>query len=167
MYKQTLCFIRHNDHILMLNRNNAPLQGLWTGVGGKMNVNESPLDCIVREIEEETTLVIDKEMIQEKGVVTWEETSGAFKPDGMFVFVAKITQRTIQTPLATEEGLLDWKPISWLLNPQNEGIDIIGRRFLPIVLFDQKPYHHQAIFTDDTFTAFHTHPFHPSMTSSS
>ena len=29
VYKQTLCFIRRNDELLMLNRNNKPTQGLW------------------------------------------------------------------------------------------------------------------------------------------
>lgn len=35
MFNQTLCFIRKDDEILMLNRQKAPLQGLWNGVGGK------------------------------------------------------------------------------------------------------------------------------------
>ncbi|WP_396021718.1 hypothetical protein [Bacillus cereus group sp. BfR-BA-01380] len=34
MYNQTLCFIRNDDEILMLNREKALLQGLWNGVGG-------------------------------------------------------------------------------------------------------------------------------------
>lgn len=40
MYKQTLCFIRRNDEILMLNRENKPTHGLWNGVGGKMESEE-------------------------------------------------------------------------------------------------------------------------------
>lgn len=56
MFNQTLCFIRKDDEILMLNREKAPLQGLWNGVGGKMEENETPMACILREIEEETGL---------------------------------------------------------------------------------------------------------------
>lgn len=38
MYKQTLCFIRKSDELLMLNREFEPAQGLWNGVGGKIEV---------------------------------------------------------------------------------------------------------------------------------
>lgn len=33
MYKHTLCFIKRNEEILMLNREYDPVKGLWNGVG--------------------------------------------------------------------------------------------------------------------------------------
>ncbi len=36
MYKHTLCFIKRNEEILMLNRKYDPVKGLWNGVGGKI-----------------------------------------------------------------------------------------------------------------------------------
>lgn len=36
MYKHTLCFIKRNEEILMLNREYDPVKGLWNGVGGKI-----------------------------------------------------------------------------------------------------------------------------------
>ena len=57
-YKYTICFIRNNDQILMLNRDFAPTQGLWNGVGGKIKENETPLQCVVREVKEETSIDI-------------------------------------------------------------------------------------------------------------
>ena len=53
----TLCYIEKDDSYLMLYRNkkeNDQSQGKWLGVGGKMEEGESPDDCIVREVFEET-----------------------------------------------------------------------------------------------------------------
>ncbi|MGX5575494.1 hypothetical protein ACWKTS_29890 [Bacillus toyonensis] len=33
MHKHTLCFIKRNEEILMLNREYDPVKGLWNGVG--------------------------------------------------------------------------------------------------------------------------------------
>lgn len=45
MYKYTLCFIKKGCQLLMLNRDSAPTKGLWNGVGGKIEANESPTEC--------------------------------------------------------------------------------------------------------------------------
>ncbi|MEK4498575.1 hypothetical protein [Bacillus sp. FSL R12-0069] len=37
MYKHTLCFIKRNEEILMLNREYDPVKGLWNRVGGKID----------------------------------------------------------------------------------------------------------------------------------
>ena len=36
----TLCFLTRGDHILMLHRRRPPNQGLWNGVGGRIEVGE-------------------------------------------------------------------------------------------------------------------------------
>ncbi|MDM5153003.1 NUDIX domain-containing protein [Bacillus sp. DX1.1] len=72
MYNQTLCFIRRDYDILMLNREKAPLQGLWNGVGGKMEQSEAPTACIVREIEEETGIQVTEQNITYKGTLSWQ-----------------------------------------------------------------------------------------------
>lgn len=41
MYKHTLCFIKRNEEILMLNREYDPVKGLWNGVGGKIEKGET------------------------------------------------------------------------------------------------------------------------------
>lgn len=68
----TLGFIRckENNKVLMLNRNKAPWMGKWNGVGGKINPNETPLDCMVREAQEETGLMLQH--FQPRGILTWE-----------------------------------------------------------------------------------------------
>lgn len=54
----------------MLNRNKAPWMGKWNGVGGKINPNESPLDCMIREAQEETGLMLTQ--FEPRGILTWE-----------------------------------------------------------------------------------------------
>ncbi len=56
MYKHTLCFIKRNEEILMLNRKYDPVKGLWNGVGGKIEKGETPLENVIREIKEETNI---------------------------------------------------------------------------------------------------------------
>lgn len=53
----TLCYMRKDEHILMLLRNkkkNDVNSGKWIGVGGKLEAGETPYEAIMREIEEET-----------------------------------------------------------------------------------------------------------------
>ncbi len=52
MYTYTICFLKHANEYLLLNRRKPPLMGRWNGVGGKLAPNESPLDCVLREVFE-------------------------------------------------------------------------------------------------------------------
>lgn len=53
----TLCYIEHKDHYLMLHRTKKAHdinEGKWIGVGGKFADRESPEECLLREVFEET-----------------------------------------------------------------------------------------------------------------
>ena len=53
----TLCYIEHKNHYLMLHRTKKAAdinEGKWIGVGGKFREGESPDECLVREVFEET-----------------------------------------------------------------------------------------------------------------
>lgn len=45
------------QQILMLERKNEPMQGMWTGVGGKTHFAEGIYESCIREISEETGLI--------------------------------------------------------------------------------------------------------------
>ena len=68
----TLGFIRceDNNKILLLNRNKPPWMGLYNGIGGKIQPNETPLECMIREANEETGLSLTH--FTNRGVLTWE-----------------------------------------------------------------------------------------------
>ena len=57
MKNVTLCYIERGDQYLMLHRvkkKNDINHDKWIGVGGKFERDESPDDCLLREVREET-----------------------------------------------------------------------------------------------------------------
>ncbi len=56
----TLCYVQRPGQTLMLHRvkrENDYHQGKWNGLGGKFEPGESPEECVVREVYEESGLV--------------------------------------------------------------------------------------------------------------
>ena len=89
MKNTTLCYILRGDEVLMLHRTakqNDENEGKWIGVGGKMEANESPDDCLLREVREETGLRLTR--WRYRGILTfvsdrWEgEYMHQFTADG-------------------------------------------------------------------------------------
>lgn len=61
MKKTTLCYMENNGLWLMLYRNRKPEdpnEGKWLGIGGKIEAGETPDECNVREVFEETGLKV-------------------------------------------------------------------------------------------------------------
>ena len=61
MTETTLCYIRRGGEWLMLHRagrENDENAGKWIGVGGHIEPGESVVDAVIREMKEETGLVI-------------------------------------------------------------------------------------------------------------
>lgn len=58
----TICYIEKGGKTLMLYRNkkkNDVHEGKYVGIGGKFEFGETPEECIIREIEEETGLTVN------------------------------------------------------------------------------------------------------------
>ncbi|OXM13417.1 NUDIX hydrolase [Paenibacillus herberti] len=150
-YKYTLCLIRQNNRLLMLNREAAPTKGLWNGVGGKIEAKETPFECVLREIYEETGIELKDAKF--KGLVTWdvdEAYSG-----GMYVFLADIPQDyEYETPLRVDEGILDWKFIDWILSDGNLGVGEMIPHFLPLILNDEDCYEHKCVLSNNKLTNY-------------
>ncbi|MDD6043656.1 MAG: 8-oxo-dGTP diphosphatase [Eubacteriaceae bacterium] len=59
MKETTLCYIFRDEEVLMLYRNKKKEdanRGKWIGVGGKLENSETPEQCLLREVFEETGL---------------------------------------------------------------------------------------------------------------
>ena len=72
MRQTTLCYIERNGQYLMLHRTKKEhdaSQGKWIGVGGKCEKDESPDECMLREVFEETGLNITS--WHYRGIVTF------------------------------------------------------------------------------------------------
>lgn len=68
----TLCYIEKDDQYLMLHRTvkkNDVNKDKWIGVGGHFEGLESPEDCLLREVQEETGLTLTSYRF--RGIVTF------------------------------------------------------------------------------------------------
>ena len=50
--------IVRRDDVLLIQRNRAPSEGLWTLPGGRLEAGETPEECALREIKEELGLTL-------------------------------------------------------------------------------------------------------------
>ncbi|MES5866052.1 NUDIX domain-containing protein [Bacillus cereus group sp. RP32] len=145
MYKYTICFIRKGNEILLLNRNKKPNMGMWNGVGGKIEDNETPYEGIIRETFEGTGIELPS--VTYKGNVIFKDKEESWDSEGMYVFIADLPDGVhMETPLSTSEGLLEWKEIDWILD-DNRGVVSNLQRYLPIILTEENKLDH--IFTYD------------------
>lgn len=103
----TLCYLRRSGKTLMLHRVKKARdvhEGKWNGLGGKFEPGESPEDCVIREVREESGLRIKSPAL--KGVLTFP---GFADDEDWYVFVftaAEFSGRLIDSP----EGNLEWIP---------------------------------------------------------
>ena len=61
MLNTTLCYIERGDEYLMLHRvkkKNDINKDKWIGLGGKFEEDESPEECLLREVYEESGLTL-------------------------------------------------------------------------------------------------------------
>ena len=75
----TLCYIEKNGCYLMLHRTKKEddyNKDKWIGIGGKFENGESPEDCAVREIREETGLIVEHVDLEYCGIVTFVDLTG-------------------------------------------------------------------------------------------
>ena len=104
MILATLCYIKDNGKTLMVYRNKKPNDihvGKWNGLGGKFEPGESPEECAVREVLEESGLQIHKPKLH--GLLMFPN----FKDDDWYVFV--FTAREFSGELIdSPEGRLEW-----------------------------------------------------------
>lgn len=119
MKNTTLCYIENdNDDYLMLYRNkkkNDPNAGKWIGIGGKFKEGESPEECLLREVYEETGLTLLEWKL--RGIVTF--VSNEWETEYMFLYTVNNWSGELTD---CNEGSLAWKHKSEFNNlPMWEG----------------------------------------------
>ncbi len=87
MKNTTLCYIEKDNKYLMLHRvkkDNDQSHGKWLGIGGKFEDKESPDECLLREVYEETGLKLTSYRL--RGIVTF--ISDIYETEYMFLYTA-------------------------------------------------------------------------------
>ena len=106
MSNTTLCYIEKDGQYLMLLRNKKKVdlnKGKWIGVGGKFEMGESPEECLLREVYEETGLTLLDYRL--RGIITF--VSDEWGTEYMFLYTAS----SFEGELAEcNEGELRWIP---------------------------------------------------------
>lgn len=101
----TLCYIKDGDKTLMLHRNKKEQDmhlGKWNGLGGKVEGGETPEECAIREVREESGLsVLDPQL---KGFITFPNFDGE---NDWYVFVYRFDD-FIGELTGSPEGELEW-----------------------------------------------------------
>ena len=100
----TLCYIEKDDKYLMLHRvskKNDINKDKWIGVGGHFEGEESPEECLLREVREETGLVLTS--YQFRGIVTF--CSEGYPTEYMCLYTADGFKGRVGE---CNEGRLEW-----------------------------------------------------------
>lgn len=83
----TLCYIERDNQYLMMHRvkkENDVNKDKWVGIGGHFEENESPEECLLREISEETGLTLTSYAL--RGIITF--ISDKWQTEYMFLYTA-------------------------------------------------------------------------------
>ena len=100
----TLCYLERGDRYLLLHRTkkeNDAIRDKWIGVGGKFETGESPEDCLLREVREETGLTLTS--YRYRGIVTF--VSDVYPCEYMHLFTA---DGWVGEQNVCDEGELEW-----------------------------------------------------------
>ena len=127
MQMTTLCYIEKEGKYLMLHRvkkHHDINAGKWIGVGGHVENGETPEECLLREVKEETGLVLTAYRL--RGLVTF--LSDVCEPELMCVFTADAFDGEL---IECDEGELAWVEKSDVLAlPTWEGDRVFLERLL-------------------------------------
>ena len=112
MINTTLCYIEKDNKYLMLHRTkkeNDVNEGKWIGVGGKFEKDETPEECLLREVKEETGLILTEYKL--RVVITF--ISDSWETEYMYLFTANEFTGELIT---CDEGELKWVEKDRILN---------------------------------------------------
>jgi|GEM_PF-1709755 ADP-ribose pyrophosphatase len=122
-----VCFIvdKENNKVLLLKRNRAPMQSMYTGVGGKTLPKESPFDSCIREAKEETGLDISE--VNLRGVVKTILDGG----DSSWILSVYTAEGFGGKMIECNEGELEWVDINSI-----NSRELIGfiKKIMPYIL---------------------------------
>lgn len=139
----TLCYIEKDDKYLMLLRNKKEVdinKGKWIGVGGHFEEGESPEECLVREVYEETGLTLTNYKF--RGLVTF--SSDQWQTEYMFLYTADGFEGELKD---CNEGELRWIPKSEILDLNLwEG----DKEFLKLLFEDNDVFSMKLSYVEDT-----------------
>ena len=129
----TLVYCLDNDRVLLMRRNKEPNMGLWVAPGGKVEAGESPYDCAVRELREETGLQAQE--IRFRGLVTEVSPRSDWQ---WMLFLYVVTDLSGKLKGDEREGEFHWWSVGEVRSLPMPQAD---RIFFPIVIDFTPPFY--------------------------
>lgn len=115
----TLAYIVCNHEVLLLFRNkkkNDFHEGKYVGIGGRLEPGETPIECILRELKEETGYTLKPEVIEFRGYIYFDEINRDKTNEDLpafnwlvFLYFVRVTNKI---DFENPEGRLLWVPIN-------------------------------------------------------
>jgi 8-oxo-dGTP diphosphatase len=147
----TLCYIlwhddeKNRDELLLLFRNKKKKDfhaGKYVPIGGRIEPGETPLECVIREVKEETGYHLNPQDLNFKGYIYFDEINRDLESNedipgfNIVVFVYTTTSVKSKQVTINSEGDLQWFPTDEIpFEKMWEG----DRIFTPILLKNSKP----------------------------
>ncbi|MDD6381783.1 MAG: 8-oxo-dGTP diphosphatase [Selenomonadaceae bacterium] len=103
----TLCYLERDGKYLMMHRvkkEHDINRDKWVGVGGHFEPDETPEECLLREVCEETGLMLDRFAL--RGIITF--MSDKWQTEYMFLYTADRFHGDFIGRDACREGTLEW-----------------------------------------------------------
>ena len=144
----TLCFVKYQNKILMINRKKPPFMGMWNALGGHQEAGESVLECAKREIYEESGIVVnDAELYS---ISTWN-----YDDDLIYVYLSTLDDcfDIGKYPYQSDEGIINFLDIDWVIDKNNYGVVPDLRLFIDDIKKNQKRNYH-LIYDNDKLTNY-------------
>ena len=147
IFSTTLCYLERGNAYLMLHRvkkQDDYNHDKWVGVGGKFERFESPEECLVREVREETGLTLTH--YRARGLLTFVLGN---MTEFIHLFTADGWEGEMLRSDACREGVLEWVP--------KEKVDQLpiweGDKLFFRLLKEEHPYFSlKLVYDGDTLT---------------
>ena len=150
MKNTTLCYIKKDNQYLMLHRTKKEVdenKDKWIGVGGKFEEGESPEECLLREVKEETGLHLTSYKL--RGIVTF--VSNEWGCEYMYLYTADSFEGQI---IPCSEGDLEWVEEDLVDElPTWEG----DRLFLPLIKANTPFFEMKLVYEGDALVSHTKH----------
>jgi 8-oxo-dGTP diphosphatase len=101
----TLCYCLKDNRILLGLKKRGFGQGKRNGYGGKLDTNETPEQCMVRELEEESGMVAQEKDLNKVAEIIFHFNN---KPDWDMIVHTYILTKWDNEPIETEEMKPEW-----------------------------------------------------------
>lgn len=138
----TLCYIEKDGSYLMMHRTKKEQDenaGKWIGIGGHMKEDETPEECVRREIIEETGLTVED--LKLRGILTF--ILPAWGNELTFLYTASTKEEVSRE---CSEGILKWIPVDEVMGlPLWEG----DRKFLPLLKEEKDCFSMKLVYDEE------------------